>query len=82
VERHDKYGRLLVYLWTNKLAFINEMMIADGYAVVFTIEPNTKYSDRLRKAEGRAREERNGIWGLQGLRELPSAWRKEHPRTD
>lgn len=32
VERQDKYGRLLVYLWTKKLAFINEMMIAEGYA--------------------------------------------------
>jgi micrococcal nuclease len=82
VERQDKYGRLLVYLWTKKHAFINETMIADGYAVVFTIKPNTKYSDRLRKAQGRARNEQKGIWGPRGLKEIPSAWRKEHPRKE
>jgi micrococcal nuclease len=82
VERRDKYGRLLTYLWTKKHTFINEMMIADGYAVLFTIEPNIKYSDRFSKAEGRAREEQKGIWGPQGLKETPAEWRKRHPRKN
>jgi micrococcal nuclease len=82
VERQDKYGRLLAYLWTKKKAFINEMMIADGYAVSFIIEPNLKYSERLSKAENRAKEKGKGIWGPQGLKESPAEWRKKHPRKD
>lgn len=81
-ERQDKYGRLLAYLWTKKHVLINEMMISDGYAVSFTIEPNTKYSDRFSKAESRAREKQKSIWGRQGLKERPAEWRKKHPRKD
>lgn len=82
VERIDKYGRLLAYLWTRKHALINERMIVDGYAVMFPIEPNTKYSERFSTAESRAREGQKGIWGPEGLQESPVEWRKKHPRTD
>jgi micrococcal nuclease len=81
-EQQDKYGRLLVYLWTKNHVLINEMMINDGYAASFTIEPNTKYSNRFIKAENRARQKQKGIWGTQGLKESPTEWRKKHPRKD
>ncbi len=82
VEQVDKYGRLLAYVFTKKHVLINEKMINDGYAVVFPIEPNTKYSKRFSKAESRARKAKKGIWGQQGLRESPAAWREKHPRKD
>jgi micrococcal nuclease len=81
-EQIDKYGRLLAYIFTKKHVLINEKMINDGYAVIFPIEPNTKYSERFSKAETRAREAKKGIWGPQGLRESPAEWREKHPRKD
>ena len=34
VERQDKYGRIFVYLWKQKHALLNELLIAYGSAVV------------------------------------------------
>jgi micrococcal nuclease len=82
VERQDKYGRLLAYLWTKKRALINEKMIVDGFATAFTIEPNSKYAQRFENAENNARDREKGIWGPKGLKERPVEWRKKHPRKD
>ncbi len=76
----DKYGRTLVYLWTKNKEFINEQMIRDGYAVLFTINPNNKYADRFKMAEQYARGGKIGIWGPNGLKEKPIAYRIKHPR--
>ena len=80
IEKYDKYDRLLVYLWTNDKTFINERMLADGYAVLFTFQPNSKYVDLFRKARREAREKKNGIWGPEGLKEKPVEYKKKHPR--
>ena len=76
----DKYGRSLVYLWTKNKELINERMVLDGYAVLFTIRPNSTYADRFRKAEQYARGERRFIWGPDGLKEIPLEYKKKHPR--
>jgi micrococcal nuclease len=80
VETYDKYGRLLVYLWTRDKTFVNEKMLADGYAVLFTFQPNSKYADLFRKAQRLARENKTGIWGPDGLKERPVEYKKKHPR--
>src|SRR5512135_3072522 len=55
VEQSDKYGRLLGYLWNRrKGALINEQMIEDGYAVLYTVQPNVKYAERFVGAQKRA----------------------------
>lgn len=77
---HDKYGRSLVYLWTNDNDLINEQMVLDGYAVLFSIKPNVRYGDRFSRAEKRARKEMKGIWGPKGLKEAPVKYREKHPR--
>jgi len=59
---------------------INEEIVRNGYAVLFTFPPNVKYADRLTAAQIIARENRLGIWGKDGLKQMPSAYRKEHPR--
>jgi len=76
----DKYGRSLVYLWTKNRELINERMLLDGYAVLFTIKPNSAYADRFMKAEQYARGGEIGIWGPDGLKEKPIAYKKKHPR--
>ena len=80
VEKRDQYSRILAYLWTRDGMLINEEMLRSGLAVLFTFPPNVKYVDRLRAAQVIARENTTGIWGKGGLRQLPSDYRKEHPR--
>lgn len=82
VVKQDKYGRPLVYLWTKQKELINERMVLDGHAVLFTIAPNIKFTDRLTRAERRARQEKKGIWGQKGLKEQPHDYRKKHPRKE
>lgn len=80
VVKLDKYNRLLAYLWTRDHELINEQMVRDGYAALFTIQPNSKYVDRFKKAQRIARENRAGIWGPDGLKETPLDYKKKHPR--
>ncbi len=80
MEEYDKYNRLLAYLWTEDKTFVNEKMLADGYAVLFTFQPNSKYVDLFVKAQRDARNKKLGIWGPDGLKERPVEYKKKHPR--
>jgi micrococcal nuclease len=80
VEKYDRYNRLLVYLWTPDGEMLNERMVRDGYAMLFTIQPNSKYMDRFRKAQRTARDGKRGIWGPDGLNETPIEYKNKHPR--
>ncbi len=80
ITKYDKYDRLLAYLWLDDRTLINELMLKDGYAVLFTIQPNSKHMDRLKKAQYAARENRSGIWGPKGLTERPIEYKKAHSR--
>ena len=81
IVKYDKYDRILVYLWTPGGEMLNERMLRDGYALLFTIQPNSKYSDRFKEAQRIARENRKGIWGANGLKERPLDYKKTHPRN-
>jgi micrococcal nuclease len=81
IVQFDKYDRLLAYLWTTDSELVNERMLRDGFAVLFTIQPNSKYADRFRKAQRMAREGKLGIWGSEGLKERPLDYKKKHPRN-
>ena len=72
----DDYGRLLAYVYledpstagTDKEGqdsnLFNETLLREGYAKLFTVEPNVRYEDRLAAAEAKARDEGIGVWGL------------------
>jgi micrococcal nuclease len=76
----DKYGRALASLWTNSNELINERMVRDGYAVLFTILPNVRHRVAFSRAEKLAQQEMKGIWGPNGLKEAPVKYREKHPR--
>lgn len=80
IERRDKYGRILAYIWTEDRKMLNEEMMKNGCAVLFTFPPNVRYAERLRAAQKKAREQKAGIWGESGLEESPYNYRKKHPR--
>lgn len=63
LDRRDKYGRILAYLWDKKGRMINQKMIEDGYATVLTIPPNVKYVKRFIEAQQMARKNKAGMWG-------------------
>jgi micrococcal nuclease len=62
VERMDRYDRTLAYVWLDGQLF-DEMIVADGYAMVATFPPNVKYVDLLLAAQRAARDDARGLWG-------------------
>ena len=80
VEKRDKYGRILAYLWTLDGKMINLLMVKSGYAALFTVPPNVKHAGELRTAQQEARAQKAGIWAGKGLKERPGDYRKTHPR--
>jgi micrococcal nuclease len=66
VERIDRYGRLLAYLWLPDGRMFNEvlLLLKEGYAQVATFPPNVRYVERFEEAQREAREAGRGLWGL------------------
>ena len=61
-EPRDRYGRALVYLWLPDGRFVNEQLVAGGYARTLEIAPNVRFADRLRGRERAARAAGRGLW--------------------
>jgi micrococcal nuclease len=61
-ERHDRYGRLLVYVYVGGRLF-NDELVREGYATVLTIAPNVGRAGQLRAAGRLARKRERGLWG-------------------
>ncbi len=62
VQKRDKYGRLLCYVYLSNDKMLNEEIVKVGYAVILTIPPNVKYKDRFLRAYKDARESKRGLW--------------------
>lgn len=62
LQKYDKYGRVLAYVFFDK-KFLNEEILKAGYAWVYIVPPNFKYSEKLKIAEERAKREKKGLWG-------------------
>jgi len=61
VEKRDKYGRLLAYVYIDNV-FVNAELVKQGYAQVYTFPPNVKHTDLLLECQRQAREKRKGLW--------------------
>jgi len=62
VEKRDRYGRLLGYVFLKDGRMLNEEIIKNGYASVLTIPPNVKYQQRFVEAYRYARKNNLGLW--------------------
>jgi len=62
VERFDKYGRLLAYVYLLDGTFVNAEIVKQGYASLMTIPPNVKYVDLFLELYREARENKRGLW--------------------
>jgi micrococcal nuclease len=65
VEREDRYGRTLAYVWLGDELF-NETLVRQGYALVTTFPPNVEYVGRFTAAQRDAREHGRGLWDACG----------------
>ncbi|ADO45032.1 nuclease (SNase domain protein) [Hydrogenobacter thermophilus TK-6] len=62
VQLTDRYGRVLAYVWLPDGRMLNEVLLKEGYAQVYTIPPNVKYQDLFLSAQRKAREGKRGFW--------------------
>ena len=63
VERRDRYGRLLAYVYREPDgAFVNARLVADGFARPMTIAPNVAHARELARLARAAREAGRGLW--------------------
>ncbi len=61
-EGHDRYGRLLAYIFLPDGTFLNENLLQMGYAYLLFKKPNLKYNQRLLKAQQDAMKAGRGLW--------------------
>lgn len=67
VSETDKYGRLLRYVFlpleNGTILFVNDYLVREGFATVYTYPPDVKYNEQFRQAEREAKENKRGLWG-------------------
>ena len=67
VVGRDDYGRLLAYVYRRADdLFVNESLVAGGYARVLTIPPNDTFADRFVAAAAVAERSDLGLWAACG----------------
>ncbi len=71
LERHDKYGRTLAYLFTEDGIHINLTLIKRGWAIANLHPPNLKYTDAILAAQLEAERAKRGIWGMDAYAPKP-----------
>lgn len=59
---HDKYGRLLAYIFLPDGTLFNQMMIEEGYGHEYTYRIPYKYQKEFKASQVRARELKKGLW--------------------
>jgi micrococcal nuclease len=62
VERRDRYGRALAYVYLSDGRFLNLMLVRRGFAEPLVVPPNVEFADRFAAAARRARERDVGLW--------------------
>ena len=68
IERTDKYGRTLAYVYLKNGNLVNAEIIKQGYGFAYTKFP-FKYLDSFREFEKQARENKLGLWADSGKKE-------------
>ncbi len=62
-EARDRYGRLLLYVYRSRDGmFINLALVAEGYARILSIAPNTAHAADLSAAAAAASRAGRGLW--------------------
>src|SRR5215210_2143424 len=63
VERRDRFGRLLAYVYrVRDGAFVNAALVRGGFARTLTIPPNVRFAERFTALARDARRAGRGLW--------------------
>ena len=66
VQTHDRFGRLLAYVYVTpdggSEVMVNAELLNAGMAQTLTIPPDVKYVQRFRALAASARQARRGLW--------------------
>jgi micrococcal nuclease len=63
VEHRDRYGRLLAYVYREgDGAFVNALLVRDGFARTLTIAPNIAHAAEFARLARAARAAGRGLW--------------------
>ena len=62
IERRDRYGRSLAYVFLSDGTFVNVEMVANGVAYFLAGTVNKRYGKLLLKAQREAMSARQGMW--------------------
>ncbi len=60
--KYDKYGRLLAYVYREDGLFVNQHMIAEGYAYEYTYKVPYLFQKEFKEAQLKAQTEKKGLW--------------------
>lgn len=71
-ERHDRYGRLLAYVFLPDGRELQEILLREGLAWFVAIDPNIARLTAHRAAEAEARAFRRGIWAEPQYEAVPA----------
>ncbi len=75
VAPRDRFGRELAYAWVGS-RMVNEILVREGWAMLYTFPPNVKHAARLERAQQEARAAGAGLWESGGFECSPRAWRR------
>jgi len=65
VDRYDRYGRLLAYVYrAADDLFVNARIIKKGYAYVLTVPPDVAHAPQFRRLAREARDHHRGLWAV------------------
>ncbi len=65
-SNRDRFNRLLRYVYVvenGQRTFVNQALVANGFAYASTFPPDVRHEDTLRAAQREARDESRGLWG-------------------
>ena len=62
VEKRDRYGRLLAYVYLKDGTFVNAELLRQGFGQLLTIPPNVKHVGLFVQMQKEAREAGRGLW--------------------
>lgn len=67
VSDKDKYNRILRYIYlpldNGEILFVNDYLVREGFAKVYTYPPDVKFDAQFRQAEQEAKLNKRGLWG-------------------
>jgi len=72
-QHRGNYDRLLAQVYLPDHRWVNEILVREGLAHVYTFEPNHRWTARLLAAEQRAQRARTGIWGTPRFKVLDAS---------